>query len=586
MVRNIRGNGPQRIDFFDEQDWNPGTIEKKVDQTLQEGPPKDEFYLSGRWTSALPPELVEKYKGTLGGRPLEDFDPQGYLAKLGITRTLTGGREDADLFSEYKLEKDCLPDPSSIPFDAEWKKKAVLKILPLIKKIAPKRLANWLQGRLVKMVMHMKEKADMEPSARDKVPPPEEHDPQEIEVIKGYGHMYGRYTDIKRGAPVDISAGARYAGITARLKPSQLAWAQGVHGGSIMSNRGENYGTYDIALRLGFTDSQARRISEECNSVDTDQTHYLDSKDPHRTRITRSGSGGDGGDYHCHFNRNPPGKEDTRLTAARIHMDRALRLANEKYYDAAERELGIGLHSLQDVFSHAQITPLGHVLMGVFPDLVKDHPLAMYESALATEAYLRTFIDQLKMPNPAERDRAKACLKNACQTIEGDAAVEDKAALGAQLARYPDALVTFLREHDISFYLGKPGTRPTDIGFGTDLDQDGRISPGKWVDVNQDGERQAFEVEGQLPDGTLWNDKPGAFDPAQRVIYISSEVLRDTEQADKVLRHEISHAVSQVFSEDPQLKDKWLAYLRQLFESSRRSGEVDFDFNPHEFFPK
>lgn len=36
---------------------------------------------------------------------------------------------------------------------------------------------------------------------------------------------------------------------------------------------------------------------------------------------------------------------------------------------------------------------------------------------------------------------------------------------------------------------------PTELGFGADLDRDGRITPHRWVDINRDGQRHWFEVE-------------------------------------------------------------------------------------------
>jgi hypothetical protein len=51
---------------------------------------------------------------------------------------------------------------------------------------------------------------------------------------------------------------------------------------------------------------------------------------------------GEIGDIHRHYNRSPYGREDTRIIAAKIHLERALKLVDEGYYDTAEQELAIG----------------------------------------------------------------------------------------------------------------------------------------------------------------------------------------------------------------------------------------------------
>jgi hypothetical protein len=87
-----------------------------------------------------------------------------------------------------------------------------------------------------------------------------------------------------------------------------------------------------------------------------------------------------------------PNAEDTRLIWAGLHLHRAVSLAREGSRLEATRELGYGLHSLQDAFAHGQATPFMHVVLGRKFDDVNYNPLATYEASMATRAYLKEFL--------------------------------------------------------------------------------------------------------------------------------------------------------------------------------------------------
>ena len=278
------------------------------------------------------------------------------------------------------------------------------------------------------------------------------------------------------------------------------------------------------------------------------------------------------------------GVEDTRITAARIHLDRALRLADDGFYDAAEQEFAIGLHSLQDIFSHAQLTPFTHTCIGEFPDLVKYHPLCMFETAVATEGYFKKFIKglNLKPLGPAPESQAKIQFLDSF--IAGTAASKDQALVSQKIAAFPEKLVTFLKDNAIRIFVGAAETLPTELGFGVDLDGDGNVSPGKWVDVNRDGQKQWFEVEDQLNEGKTWNRQPAAYNHQNRIIFVSARLLKEPDW-EAVLRHEINHAIDFTLQEDPRLNLKWNAYINKLYNAARRQGTIAFDeLDPHENF--
>ena len=376
---------------------------------------------------------------------------------------------------------------------------------------------------------------------------------------------------------------ARYLGIL-RKQVRQFAWDRGPHAGSIDPGRrdGEDFGSYDIALGFGFSNQQARRIATQCYGIDISQTHYRDPLDPARPRIT--GTVGKIGDIQRHYNRSPAGAEDTRITATRIHLDRALRLAADGYYDAAEREFGIGLHSLQDIFSHAQLTPSTHTCLGEFPDLVKYHPQAMFETALATEGYFKKFIAGLNMDplKPPAGSLTPSAFSD--EMVGGTAGPVWVARVSQKLGAFPAGLVDFLARNNIRFFVGAAETAPTELGFGIDLDGNGRITPGRWVDVSRDGQRHWFEVEDQIEDGRSWNRQPAAYSHHNRLIFISASAL-DNPGFEIILKHEIDHAIDCCLQDDPQLSEEWETYTNKLYNTARRKGTIAFDeMDRHEYF--
>ena len=335
-------------------------------------------------------------------------------------------------------------------------------------------------------------------------------------------------------------------------------------------------------MRFGFSRQQARRIATQCYGVDISQTHYRDPRDPARSRIT--GTVGEIGDIQRHYNRSPAGVEDTRITAARIHLARAQQLAHEGFFDAAEEEFAIGLHSLQDIFSHAQLTPSTHTCLGEFPDLVKYHPLAMFETALATEGYFKKFIAglNLKTLEPLAEPQIPEAFSD--EMVGGTAGPDEQAYVSQKTAAFPEKLIAFLKSNGIRIFVGTVETAPTELGFGLDLDGDGRITAGRWVDVSQDGRRQWFEVEDQFDDGQIWDRQPAAYHHPNRLIFISSPVLKDPE-FEAVLKHEINHAIDCNLQDDPHLSAKWEAYIDKLYNAARRQGSIAFDeFDKHEYF--
>jgi hypothetical protein len=547
-----------KINFFEPCIWEKGALLKEIEGNLAAA---DDPYGSGRWKPAMAPRVFEQYKDTLGGRPTESFDPDGYLAELGLAKSMTAGRSNIEMLRAFQLVGEYRPDPRYFPLPKNIAA-FTQKIFLSISRISP-QLVNAVD-RLVDPLAVKKIEERFSPDRRRPAP-------------------YGRIEEIILGDRCGLPKEARYFGIL-RQKVPQYAWDSGPHSGSIdpAHRVSENFGTYDIALRFGFTGEQARRIAIKCYDVDTSKTHYHDPRDRTRPRIT--GTVGKIGDIHRHYNRSPAGREDTRITAAKIHLERALKLADQGDYDAAEQELGIGLHSLQDIFSHCQLTPTTHTCLGEFPDLVSYHPLAMFETAVATEGYIKKFISGLNLKPIVPAAQLQVRIPSSEALIGGNASPDARAAVSQKVVGYPQELAVFLKQNGVRIFVGAPETRLTELGFGLDLDGDGRITPGRWVDINQDGRQQWFEVEDQFDDGRQWDAQPAAYNHHTRMIFISARVLKDP-GFEEILKHEINHAMDLTCGDDPQLKDKWNAYVDKLYNVARRQGKIAFDaLDPHEYF--
>ena len=155
-----------------------------------------------------------------------------------------------------------------------------------------------------------------------------------------------------------------------------------------------------------------------------------------------------------------------------------------------------------------------------------------------------------------------------------------------KLTRFPKGLTAFLKNNGICVFVGAEATKLTELGFGMDLDGDGKITPGKWVDVNKDGKQQWFEVEDQFDNGKKWDRQPAAYNHYNRMIFIAARVLKEP-KFEAVLKHEINHAIDLTCRDNPQLKNKWDTYIDKLYNAARRQGTIAFDeLNPQEYFAR
>jgi hypothetical protein len=552
-----------KINFFQPQIWQDGALLQEIERNLAA---PDDLFAPGQWKPALTPRVFEKYKDILRGgkgRAVESFDPAGYLAEVGLPQSLTAGRTNSEVLRAFHLINEYHPDARYFPFSK--KTGALLQKIFLSTSRISTSLVTAVDRLIDPLAVKMTEKKYRTDQYRCA--------------------PYGKFEEIVKGAQSDLPKEARYLGILRKQVP-QFAWDRGPHTGSIDPGRraDEDFGTYDIAVKFGFSEEQAGRMATKCYDVDISQTHYHDPRDRTKPRIT--GTVGEIGDIQRHYNRSPAGVEDTRITAAGIHLERALRLADDGFYDAAEQEFGIGLHSLQDIFSHAQLTPTTHTCLGEFPDLVKYHPLSMFETAVATEGYFKKFIAGLNLKPLDPASESQGAISFSDPFIGGNAAPPDQALVAQKIAAFPEKLTAFLKNNGVRIFVGAEKTLPTELGFGVDLDGDGNVTPGKWVDVNRDGEKQWFEVEDQFDIGDKWDRQPAAYNHQNRTIFISARVLKNP-GLEAVLKHEINHAIDLTFQDDPRLNAKWNAYISKLYNAARRQATIAFDeLDPNEYFAR
>jgi hypothetical protein len=186
--------------------------------------------------------------------------------------------------------------------------------------------------------------------------------------------------------PTGETVQQRYASSLAKLNAAHynLLFDDDFHAGlpAVAALPAGTYGTYNIATAMGFTEPQAWRVASTCNRIDYDATPYG------KTSFSPTGQ------MDRHFNLDRSG-QDTRLVWAKRHLEAARALAHLGAFDQAEVELGCGLHSLQDVFAHGQLTPSMHGVIGEFPDQVTWDPIAALEATQATQAYFQAYLTSL-----------------------------------------------------------------------------------------------------------------------------------------------------------------------------------------------
>jgi hypothetical protein len=307
--------------------------------------------VTGKPLNFKTPAQEAAYVDSLSHTPVTEYDPEGFLGKLGLWGIKGAGRKDAD-FVEAAAATDWKPNNTT----ANGKK-------------------IWIQGFLYDKLLHHSLIFRAVAAVGDPV----------IQAFSKVRHLWKKPFAVKETAhPTGETPQQRYPNAFAGRSgfDDLLDWGEDFHGGvpgEHIHEGEQGYGTWAIARGLGFSAEQAKRLGDMCNGVDDDKTPYGKTKPKPIGQIDR------------HFNMNRQG-EDSRLIWAQRHLQQAVAFGRQGAFNEAETELGVGLHSLQDLFAHAQSTPSVHATLGDFLDMVGYSPVGMVEATIATRNYLRAYL--------------------------------------------------------------------------------------------------------------------------------------------------------------------------------------------------
>ncbi|MBC7542340.1 MAG: hypothetical protein H7338_06380 [Candidatus Sericytochromatia bacterium] len=271
--------------------------------------------------------------------PTSSYDPKGFLASLGLWGITGAGRGDKSLITAVK-GTDYKPHTGPVPIP-----KFIMTAM-----VNESKTYHAVQGVV---------------------------DP----ALSAYTNKRGLWkkplVPAQTPKPTSVTPKDRYPQALAKLNAPSLEWGKDFHDGSGEGERG--FGTFQIAMAAGFSDTQARRFSTTDYGVDLNKTPYGKTSPIVIGQMDR------------HFNFQRDG-EDTRILWARQHLDLAIQYGRQGAFDEAEVELGVGMHSLQDLFAHGQATPSVHATLGHFVDDPDWSPVSMVESTVATRNYLKAYL--------------------------------------------------------------------------------------------------------------------------------------------------------------------------------------------------
>jgi hypothetical protein len=285
-------------------------------------------------------ELVPYLTSLLRAKAVETYDREGFLHSLGIEKPMSTGKADWDTFPAVCAVKGYSPG-------AEWGEHEL-----------PSQRLAWKIASTFPRTYTLLARA-VNPA---------------LEVTCRLRHDWKKpFVPQQTAHPTGQSAAARYG--------YHLQFDPDVHSGvpGTQPPGRKAYGTYYIAMKLGFPEEAAARVGVVCDKVDGGETPYGDT----------GPFPGDGLDRHFNLDR---GGQDTRLVWAKRHLQQAIAFGRQTAWNEAEVELGVGLHSLQDAFAHGQLTPYLHGTIGEYPDDLRYDPIGYVEVAKATQAYLGAYL--------------------------------------------------------------------------------------------------------------------------------------------------------------------------------------------------
>ena len=301
---------------------------------------------------------LEAYLTTVRqSEPLADYDPKGFLVKqLKLGDVRASGRTDRPTLEALR----------KIPQYHPTNTLAGLPILPQRALFALAKASPSLFLALTKAT-----------------------NPAMEAISKAKAKWKKPFVSVQKASPTGLTPQQRYPGVLSSDLFRPLSFDRDFHAGTPDTSSKGRYGTYAIAKGMGFSEAEANRIARMDEGIDTNQTPYGRTSFSPLDEMDR------------HFNLAAKGQEDSRLVWAQRHLQAAIAFGKQTAYNQAEVELGAGLHSLQDLFAHGQLTPSTHATIGEFPDDVTYNPVAFYQATEATQAYLQAYISGITAERPA-----------------------------------------------------------------------------------------------------------------------------------------------------------------------------------------
>jgi hypothetical protein len=275
-------------------------------------------------------------------QPMEQYDPKGFLKSLGLWGLAGAGRGD-DAFVQAVKDTDYKPHFGS------------------------KSISIPIPGFIMKGMVN---------GSKSFVAVQGWVDPALAAYTNKRGMWKKPFEPGQKAKPTDVTPQERYPNVQ-NAGSALVDWGNDFHNGDSEGDHG--YGTFQIAKAMGLSEEQARRISGSDYGVDMNTTPYGKTGPIVIGQMDR------------HFNFDRTG-EDTRILWAHRHLEQAIELGRKGSYDEAEVELGVGLHSLQDLFAHGQVKPAVHATLGKFVDDPLWSPVSMVEATVATRNYLRAYL--------------------------------------------------------------------------------------------------------------------------------------------------------------------------------------------------
>lgn len=331
------------------------------------------------------PASQHAYIKSIKGKPQDAYDTKGFLASIGVNGAESYGRDDSGVHSLLKTIK-YTPNSTEVSKPLQIAQKVFYWFYMHFPKTFDKI------GELVDKYYFTRK--DIKNESWNTVPVPknplkaEEAQISPLSVQQNYAdNVIAQSLSVARPR----SAQEIFDGLFKLRPPAGIAlmFEHDFHMGTPQPGQApQNYGTYAIAKRLGFTEEQAINLATSDYNMDMNNTDY-----------GKSDAFPDGlPSKHFNLNKDHPENGDTRYIWAQRHLDAAVDLAKHGHFKEAEQEIGYGLHSIQDSFAHGHIKLATHAITDDIPDGVGYNPVATYEATLATIGYLNEYMNRLYKP--------------------------------------------------------------------------------------------------------------------------------------------------------------------------------------------